>query len=259
LSIDWKEAKEKPDKTQKVLNSYLLDINAKIDDLERRAFELRQSLDNKNDDVIKTKMKLANATNFLKELLHNYTAIKKDFKILQKQKEDKEARVFELEDLKKDMEKKVQKIPELERAIDEKDKIMKEKEEKLEALHDTFDSKIRQIEELKTDLLEKEDLMKDLNSMLEKKDEKLDTLDDTFDSKMNQIKELKTELLSKDEIMKDKTHKVKQLKFKLNTLEKREPESRDPQSLIERIEEILKLKGFLSEKELEMLKSGKSI
>lgn len=259
MSINWEEAKEKPDKTQKVLNSYLLDINAKIEDLERRAFELRQTLNNKNDDMIKTKMKLANATNFLKELLHNYTEIKKDIKILQKQKDDAEVKITELENIKTDMEEKAQYLPELEKTIEEKDEVIQDREEKLEALHDTFDSKIHQIEELKTELLEKQDLIQDLNSMLEKKDERLETLNDTFDSKINQIQELKTQILSHDEIIKKKNHKIKQLKFQMNTLEKRAPESQDSQNLIEKIEEVLKLKGFLSEKELDMLKSGKNI
>jgi hypothetical protein len=42
-------------------------------------------------------------------------------------------------------------------------------------------------------------------------------------------------------------------------MEKQAPKVSNSEDMIKKIEEVLKLKGFLSEKELEMLKAGKSI
>jgi chromosome segregation ATPase len=204
-------------------------------------------------------MKLANATNFLKELLENYTAAKKNLKILKKEKKDSEAKIIELQNSMKLLEERTQTIPDLRKEIEEQNNILKRKNEELDSLKETFESKIYQIKDLKTEILDKDEEISELNSTLKKNNERMEALNETFDSKIHQIKELKTLLLSKEEIIENKTHKIKQLKFQMSMMDKKTPERSTSEDLIEKIEEVLKLKGFLSEKELEMLKSGKTI
>jgi len=90
------------------------------------------------------------------------------------------------------------------------------------------------------------------NKLISNKKEELEQLRDDLTQKIEEYIQVKKELyLHKDRIM--------ELQNKITKIGKNLADAKSKNDLIVKIEKIMKLKGFLSEKELELLKAGKKI
>ena len=98
MTIDWAKAEEHPDKSQKVEGRFLLDLRAKVNDLEKQLSENKSELSRTQTDLNSTKdalEKTVNELNGTKETLDNTnselnetkTALENE-KALSKEKDD---------------------------------------------------------------------------------------------------------------------------------------------------------------------------
>ena len=75
MSIDWAKAEEAPDKAQKVEGKFLLDLRAKVNDLEKQLTEAKSDLsaakETIDSEVAEVKDQLSSATLENTEIKHN--------------------------------------------------------------------------------------------------------------------------------------------------------------------------------------------
>ncbi len=63
MSIDWAKAEEKPDKKQAVEGRFLLDLRAKVNDLEKQLTDTKNKLNKTQSNLKSTGVSLENTTN----------------------------------------------------------------------------------------------------------------------------------------------------------------------------------------------------
>ena len=78
MSIDWQLASEKPTKSQKVENRFLLDLRTKIDDLERQLKQKGSKVENLTKELTEIKEKLSEKQKELEEKNKNTKSIEEE-------------------------------------------------------------------------------------------------------------------------------------------------------------------------------------
>jgi len=59
MSVDWQKAEENPDKSQKIQGRFLLDLRAKVNDLEKQLTDTRNELTRKLKIPLKPPAKIS--------------------------------------------------------------------------------------------------------------------------------------------------------------------------------------------------------
>jgi chromosome segregation ATPase len=244
MGIEWAKAEERPEKTQKVEGRFLLDLRAKVNDLEKDVAELKDV----NNDL---KKKLNEKINENSELETSIKELKENNEILEDIVSEKESYVEELKEKKTNLEVKKNKleedldqsqtelkelnrsINERKREINELNKVITQRENEIKKLN-------LKIEEMKSEHYEElEDLKSKMTNTLANKDEEID-------QKLGDINKLKDRLVQQ-------VSESSKLNDQLRDYEVKVEEVEAAPKIVVRIKDIMQYKGFLSEKEFQKL------
>jgi chromosome segregation ATPase len=238
MGIDWEKAEKDPGSKQKIQNSFLLDIKKKINDLERRVLELRKTIEFQEGEIIEDKIKLANAGSFIKELMEELSEKNESFDILEKEKGNIQNQLIDLKQKFESLKKKNRQLIGLKNKIREKDIRLAEYQDQIQEYRNNSDLQKEQIEEK--------------GLIIENKEEKIKQF-------QGEIEQIKHERLEFENTLRSREREITQLKKELQNTNERVSIWSGNQKLLNKIENVMELKGFLSEKELESLKRGKKI
>ena len=278
MRIDWELATIKANRRQKVEGKYLLDLRTKIYDLEH-------NLSQRNKEIEQAKEKLTITEQSFNQLTEKFIASEKNMNdiILDLKKKVAETKVTEKVDR---VDLSLERITDLEQKIVNKDnglmrvKFNLEKTNKeIENIKNHFlqnsSGKENQIEDLRADLertnREVEILKQEHEQTASTKNLDVNRFKTVIEQKTKQIeinkKDLDHTILTKDSIIakleKDLESKIKQieeLNNNINELYGQMSNVQEPRTIItneselmKRIKELMDLKGFLTDKELEQL------
>lgn len=140
MSIDWDRAQKFPQKKQKVLSNYLLDLRERINNLERRIAAKNNELKEKNQKKSNNKKKL-------EEEIKNLIILKSDLRIKLSNS------MIKVSVLEKTIEELTKKNLDLEKTILDRNGV-------IESLEEDFEKRLREIEGYKKKI---EDLNNQLN------------------------------------------------------------------------------------------------
>ena len=283
MRIDWELATVKPNRRQKIEGKYLLDLRTKIYDLEH---ELSQSI----KEIEQSKEKLTITEQSFKSLTDKFIAseqnmnevisdLKKKLRTAETKVTEKVDRVDLSLDRITDLEQKiVNKDNELMRVKFNLEKTNKEIEQIKNHFSQNSTGKEGQIEELRSDLertqREVDILKQELEQAVSTKSLDLNQFKIELEQKNKQIqinkKDLDHTILTKDSIIakleKDLEEKINQIEELNNNIDSlytqisnvKEPgltltNAANESDLLKRIKELMDLKGFITDKELEQL------
>jgi len=253
MIIDWSKASAKPEAKQKVLGRYLLDLRAKINDLEKTLAQKRKEIKVLNERVslnaTDVKINLNKAQEKIKQDEIQFKALNEKMIFLEKtiQNRDKE-----IEILKEDIRIRNLQIEDLKKF---KSQIM-EKEKDITHLKTVIDQNNKQMEFNKKDflqqLLNKELELEKNKEIVKQHSEKLKAKDEEFSKRLQEknskIEKLEVDFEAQTKQINDINKKFKELELKLSD------EIHLSTKLINKIEKLMHLKGFISDKEYEKLK-----
>lgn len=280
MRIDWEIAQIRPNKKQKIEGKYLLDLRT-------RMYELEHNLALKNKEIEQSKNNLMIKEESFKQLTkkfitteENHTNLISDLKRKLKLAETKVTEKVDRADV------SIEKIKELEQKITNKDNELMRVKFNLEKANKEIESikthlnansagKANQIGELKSALektnREVELLKQELAQSMTTKSVDLTRYETELEEKTKQIeinkKDLDHTILTKDSIIskleKDLEHKIKQIEELNNTINDLYDQMSttkptktiavNENDVMKRIKELMDLKGFVTDKELEQL------
>ena len=242
MSINWKHAQDKPNSKQKVLGKILLDIRSKVNDLENQLSEKRKQLESLNENVsssdVNLQEHLTNAEGKITECERKLNSSADKIIYLEKSLANREK---EIGIIKMDL---TQRTNQFKIDIDELNQKMAEKNKRIKRLQLELEQKDNQVKtEIKN--LKHAILNKDLVAEQYKRDKEL------------QLEELQLEIkIEKDRFSTDseeKIHEIKLLQDEIESFKAKLKNSYVSVKIIKKIKEIMRHKGFLSDREFDML------
>ncbi len=230
ISIDWMKAEEKPNTAQKVEGRYLIDLRAKINELERRLTE-------KNQDLNTSKEELEEANRDIKRCMEKSSSTELDLNEMKEGKSKLETEKKELEIILKETEIKLNSSTK--EVIDLKTRIDNNNTE----YKGITSEKDKEIENLKAEL---DEIMKKTSD----KDKEIEEIKKNIIFKMDQeIESLKADLNEKIQKIEALSNESKSQNAKIVSSNKKTLEPGVERSIVEKIRAIMKFKGFLSDRE----------
>ena len=215
ISIDWVKVEKFPNKKQSVDGKFLLDMRAKVDDLEKQLSVKKQE-----------------KVNFLAEIAQ-----------LTK---DKSALEEKLSKTEKELNEAKSKIAELDSTLNvssehssEFAQEVAEKDEKIKNLEEELKKQTRGYESIKTHY----------DNIVQEKDKEIENLK----NENKEVESLKKKLKESESYLEVKIKGVNKLHDDIKVLEDKLAEAEKAPKILEKIKGSMKLKGFLSDRELDDL------
>ena len=249
ISIDWKLAEEKPESRQKIEGKVLMDLRARIDNLEIQLERYKVELGKKVEEIVQIQKKLSNTEDHLSSVSELFT--------LNKSELGKNEELFKQE---REVQKNIN--VQLEKSLIKVQKEKKELEMQLEKISPTieknkefelvFSQKDKEIEHLASIMAEKEDQLKILERKLDQKEKEIsrvkEGLEVTIEDKNKMINKLRDKITQK-------TADLLVLSQKVEQIEKHDKDAKVSTRLIEKVLDLLQTKGFVSDKEFELMQN----
>ncbi|MFX1344460.1 MAG: hypothetical protein ACFFAI_05090 [Promethearchaeota archaeon] len=193
ISIDWEKAEAKPEKKMSVEGGFLLDLRAKVNDLEKQLSETKTELSQTQDKLANTQNELADTKISLDDtkstLNDTQNTLEKTIGDGQRKDQTIEALTAEKEAISKDLEEHKTKVSDLEEIIAEletsTEKVV-DLETQLNEANSTISANQSEIEDLTSKLSEMDKLnaqLGELNNTLLQRDTQIQELTDALGEK----------------------------------------------------------------------------
>jgi len=214
----------------------LLDLKANIDKLEQDLAEKREEFETVSNDLRITQVRLAGREKSLTDLVAKKSSTRKLMDQIKEEKLFQDIDIAKLKSIKLDLEKKlddaIEKIAILEKKVNVNTEKAADQEQKLLKKHKELQEKEEELLRKNKEVLNKNDEIKQIKEKLDDKNREFENLKKDF---KEQTKNTEVQI-----------KKFKDFESKMN-------KTQSAQKIIEKIIDLLKVKGFLSDKEFEKL------